>query len=86
VIDKVGPGGNFIQSPHTFRHFKKESWFPDIMKRFYKDRWEQSGSPDTRERVREKLSKIIQTHQPAALDPSVKAEIEKIRQQGESLL
>ena len=86
VIEHVGPGGNFIQSPHTFRHFKKESWFPDIMKRFYKDQWEKSGSPETRERVREKLSKIIKNHQPVALDPSIKAEMEKIRQQGESEL
>ena len=64
AIDQIGPGGNFLQSRHTFTHFKNETWFPKLMERNYYDNWVAKGKPSTQDRVREKLASIIDTHQP----------------------
>ena len=58
TIDQVGPGGNFLQSLHTFKHFKNETWFPKLMERNYNDKWLEKGKPSTQDRVREKLAKL----------------------------
>lgn len=33
IIEKVGPGGNFLKEMHTVKHFRKELWFPKIFNR-----------------------------------------------------
>ena len=33
VINKVGPGGNFLLEEHTLHHFRKELWHPELMDR-----------------------------------------------------
>ena len=31
VIDRVGPGGNFLADEHTMRNFKTETWYPRLI-------------------------------------------------------
>ena len=33
LIHEVGPGGNFLQEDHTFKHFRKETWYPRFFNR-----------------------------------------------------
>jgi trimethylamine--corrinoid protein Co-methyltransferase len=86
IIDKVGPGGNFLQSRHTFENFKNQTWFPKIMERNYHDKWVEKGKPSTQDRVREKLANIIDTHQPAPLGNHERSELERLRKEGEEVL
>ena len=86
VIDQVGPGGNFLQHHHTFRHFRDETWFPTIINRDFYQNWVKKGSKDMRMRVQEKLEKIISTHKPEQLSDTALADIETIRQEGEKSL
>ena len=86
TIDQVGPGGNFLQSLHTFKHFKNETWFPKLMERNYHDKWLEKGKPSTQDRVREKLAKIIDTHQPVPLGNHERSELERLRKEGEKVL
>jgi len=86
AIDRVGPGGNFLQSRHTFEHFKNETWFPKLMERNYHDNWVEKGKPSTQDRVREKLAKIIDTHQPIPLGNHERSELERLRKEGEEVL
>lgn len=86
VIDQVGPGGNFLQNPHTFNHFKSESWFPKIMDRQYFENWVKAGRPDTKQKVKAKLNKILDKHQPIPLGEHECSELERLRQEGENLL
>ena len=86
VIDEIGPGGNFVQSEHTFKHFKKETWFPKLMKRNYHDKWVADSKPSTQDRVREKLANIIDTHQPVPLGNHERSELERLRKEGEEVL
>ncbi len=86
VIDQIGPGGNFLQSLHTFQHFKNETWFPKLMERNYHDNWVEKGKPSTRDRVREKLADIINSHQPEPLGEHERSELERLRKEGEIAL
>jgi len=86
VIDQIGPGGNYLQSEHTFKHFKNETWFPKLMVRNYHDKWVEAGKPSTQDRVREKLADIIETHQPVPLGAHERSELERLRKQGEEVL
>ena len=86
AIDQIGPGGNFLQSRHTFTHFKNETWFPKLMERNYYDNWVAKGKPSTQDRVREKLASIVDTHQPIPLGNHERSELESLRQEGEEVL
>ena len=86
AIDEVGPGGNFVQSLHTFKHFKNETWFPSLMKRNYQDKWVKKGKPSTQDSVREKLTNIIDTHQPIPLGSHERSELKRLRKEGEEVL
>ncbi|SLM28360.1 MttB9 [Desulfamplus magnetovallimortis] len=86
VIDKVGPGGNFIPEVHTFRHFRKETWFPTIMDRSHLHNWVSKGKPDINHRVREKINHLMANHKPVPLGDHEISEIERIRSEGEKAL
>jgi trimethylamine--corrinoid protein Co-methyltransferase len=86
AIDQVGPGGNFLQSEHTFKNFRNETWFPKLMDRNYHDIWVAKGKPSTQDRVREKLAGIIDTHQPVPLGDHERSELERLRKEGEKVL
>ncbi len=86
IIDQVGPGGNFLQAPHTFRHFKKESWFPTLMEREYIEKWEEKGSPSTKDKIKSKLTDILENHTPVPLGEHERSELERLRAEGEAFM
>ena len=60
VIDAIGPGGNYITSPHTMRHMRSEYFMGNGVsddKDFA--RWKAEGSKDARTRAREIVKKIL---------------------------
>ncbi|MFQ5875848.1 MAG: trimethylamine methyltransferase family protein, partial [Dehalococcoidia bacterium] len=61
TVRSVGPGGNFLDTEHTFRHFKKEQWQPTLLCRTTFDSWVQGGSKLMGVRVKEKLAEIIRS-------------------------
>jgi trimethylamine--corrinoid protein Co-methyltransferase len=67
VIDRVGPGGNFLSDDHTLRHFRNEFWFPRLIDRSRRETWEKHGSKTLGQRVREKALDIIEHFDPPAL-------------------
>lgn len=78
LIEKVGPGGNYITEEHTYENFKKDWWFPTIFNRSRYDFWVADGQPDLAELARRKLTEIIEGHQAAPLDKKVQAKIRQI--------
>jgi trimethylamine--corrinoid protein Co-methyltransferase len=44
LIKEVGPGGCFLNTDHTVRHFRAEQWEPEIFSRQQFSAWMQSGS------------------------------------------
>ena len=86
VIQKVGPGGNFLQEAHTFRHFRNELWLPTLMSRQPYGIWQQEGAKDMGMRVQEKVKEILDTHKIPPLPDNTLSALEKLKVDGEKEL
>jgi trimethylamine--corrinoid protein Co-methyltransferase len=76
IIDSVGPGGNFMTSPHTLKHMRDEYFNGNgITDRKSRQKWEKEGSLNTRERARKKAKEILATHKPEMIPPEIDARI-----------
>ncbi|MEE9199594.1 MAG: trimethylamine methyltransferase family protein [Dehalococcoidia bacterium] len=78
TIRDVGPGGNFLETDHTFKHFRKEQWQPTLLCRTTFDSWAREGSKLMGQRIKDKLGEIIQSHQPRPLPEKVKTQLSAI--------
>jgi trimethylamine--corrinoid protein Co-methyltransferase len=76
AIRAVGPGGNFLAQKHTRQHMR-DLWLPTLMDRRPYEVWEEmrDGASDW---ARSRAKEILDTHQPAALDPQINQEFERI--------
>jgi trimethylamine--corrinoid protein Co-methyltransferase len=81
VIDKVGPGGHYLEEQHTYDHFR-DIWYSDLFDRDILAGWRAQGEKQLQERLREKTEVVMQ-HQPAPLPDDVLAELEKMAQHWE---
>ena len=70
VIEKVGPGGQYLNEPHTMRNFRK-IFYPSLFSRKMKNPEES----EVRGRIREKIRKIMETHDVPKLDEAVLKEL-----------
>jgi trimethylamine--corrinoid protein Co-methyltransferase len=78
LMDRVGPGGNYLNEDHTLRHFKA-NWYSNLFDRSINANWVEHGSKRFEERLREKTAKMMK-HQPAPLPADTAKEIEKMAQ------
>jgi trimethylamine--corrinoid protein Co-methyltransferase len=80
LIDKVGPGGNYLAEPHTVKHFRK-FWVPRFMDR---TQWNASLSTNAvthcEDLVNNKTKEIMDTHIPRPLAEDIVREIRKIEE------
>lgn len=86
VIEKVGPGGHYLDQDHTYDHFKSELWRPSLLARSAYDDWQNQGSKDMATRIQEKLEDIIKNHQAPSLPDKTLAALGKIKKKGEKEL
>jgi trimethylamine--corrinoid protein Co-methyltransferase len=86
VIEKVGPGGQYLDSRHTVQWFRKTLWMPTLLTRQHSVTWREEGSKDMAQRVREKTIKIIETHQAPSLPDKTAAALARIRRQKEKAI
>jgi trimethylamine---corrinoid protein Co-methyltransferase len=84
VIDSVGPGGNFMMSPHTMAHMRKEYFQGNgVTDQRNRDKWQKDGSADARERARSIARRILAEKE----KPYISEEVDrKIREKFEILL
>ncbi len=79
VVNKVGPGGHFLEEKHTLRHFKDEIWFPTLINRMRYDEWKNVEKSSTMgERTKAKLHRILDNHTVPSLSPEVLAVLDEI--------
>ena len=43
LIDRIGPGGHYLNEDHTMRHFRKV-WYPDLFDHTIYDDWQKQGA------------------------------------------
>ncbi len=77
VIQKVGPGGDFIAEKHTAKHFR-EYWQPKLFSRQRMDDWVASGKKRLGDRLRDKTVSIIESHRPERLPDGVRQQVADI--------
>ncbi|HIQ04821.1 MAG TPA: trimethylamine methyltransferase, partial [Anaerolineae bacterium] len=62
LIDAVGPGGHFVDSEHTLRHYR-EVWYPSVLDRRTYDDWSAAGAMTLKQRARIKAKELLETHE-----------------------
>jgi len=77
VIDAVGPGGNFMMSPHTMKHMRSEYFQGNgVTDRKIRQQWEKDGALDARERARNIARRILEAEEtpyiPADVDQGIR--------------
>jgi trimethylamine--corrinoid protein Co-methyltransferase len=85
VIDRVGPGGHYLEADHTFAHFR-ENWVPKLFDRAPRDEWELQGSLTMGDRVNSRVREILEHHEPAPLTADMAAALEAIIEKAEDRL
>jgi trimethylamine--corrinoid protein Co-methyltransferase len=85
VIDEIGPGGEFLSSDHTFRHFRSD-WFPSIFDRGTLESWRQKGKMTLSERANEAARRILDAHQPTPFPRGVESALQEILRRAEGAI
>jgi trimethylamine--corrinoid protein Co-methyltransferase len=76
AIRQAGPGGSFLGSDHTVRHFRQELYFPNLFKRQSIEQWTQAGSKMSHQIAHERVQEILAKAGPVPLPASVDRNLE----------
>lgn len=76
-IDRVGPGGNYLDSDITLQRFR-EFWFPGLLDRRRRLVWQKKGATTMGQRLNAKVLDILEHHQPKPLEPEKRARVQEI--------
>jgi len=84
VIQKVGPGGNFLGEKSTAVSMRSGEWLiPKLGVHIAQNAWENSGKKDVLDEAREKVDQILKTHEPLPLEDEVQKELDMIYQKAQ---
>lgn len=79
LIDRVGPGGHYLEEAHTMHHFR-DVWYSDLFDRTNYDAWRKQGAIQFTERLREKTRKLMNLNA-ASLPAEIIKEMELMEKQ-----
>lgn len=77
VIDELGPTGEYLQHPHTMRHYK-EPFYSDLVEKGTYSQWEKKGALTMEQSAARVVDKILETHTVASLPEDVREKIRAI--------
>ncbi len=83
LIAEVGPDGQFLNTDHTFRHYR-ERWYPELFDRATYEVWQERGGKTLLERATEKVEQILAEHEPDPLPKDVRERLREIVHRAES--
>ncbi|MFC2145145.1 trimethylamine methyltransferase family protein [Actinomycetota bacterium] len=78
LIIEIGSQGSYLNSPHTFKNFKKQLWFPTLVERLPYDGWVEKGKLSMQDRAKNKIDEILSTDDDKGLSSDIKSKISKI--------
>jgi trimethylamine--corrinoid protein Co-methyltransferase len=78
LIHNVGPAGAFIETTHTFRHFRNELLTPGPATLEHREDWAAAGGPDLPAQANQEVRRILAEHQPSPLADHAMAQLEEI--------
>jgi trimethylamine--corrinoid protein Co-methyltransferase len=76
-LDKVGPGGHFLDTDQTLKRFR-DFWFPSLLDRSIRPQWLEAGATTLGQRLNARVQEIIKEHRPRPLAPEKKQQVLKI--------
>lgn len=83
VVDAVGPGGHFLDTEHTYTHFR-DMWSPRIFdKRGFQD-WIDAGEPTAVKTARDIARDMVASHKPALLPESTVKALREIIEEADA--
>ena len=74
LIERLGPGANYLGEPHTLKHFRK-FWVPEMFDRSF---IKKEGVKDCEEKLSEKILEILKTHKPKPPSEDLVKELKKV--------
>jgi trimethylamine--corrinoid protein Co-methyltransferase len=78
AIREVGPGGNYLLSPHTMRHLRREYFQGNgVSDKGGREEWIQGGAQSARDRARAIARTILEKPPAPKIKPEIEAEIRK---------
>jgi trimethylamine--corrinoid protein Co-methyltransferase len=84
VIQRVGPGGNFLGEKSTAVNMHSGEWLiPKLGVHITQNAWENSGKKDILDEAREKVDQVLKTHKPLPLEDEVQKELDMIYQKAQ---
>ena len=75
VIAEVGPGGMFMDKPHTLEQMRTAALLPQIADRDPRQQWKEKGSPDSQARAMKRVRDILTRENSAVFSSDVDARI-----------
>lgn len=75
MISKVGPGGQYLTNPKTFKLCRTEFYLPDLMARTNYDSWTASGKKKIHEIADDKVSQRLAKYEKPDIDPAIELEL-----------
>jgi len=78
VIEKVGPGGQFLTEQHTMDNFRSQMNFTSLFNRNNYENWQAAGAKSCGEYANALLKEILQWHEVPALERGVEKRIKEI--------
>ena len=86
VIEKVGPGGNFLMENSTLKAVRSDEWYmPRLGVHDSYENWINDGSPMLEQQAREEVSRILSSHQPDPLEEGIEQELNRIHAQAKKV-
>jgi trimethylamine--corrinoid protein Co-methyltransferase len=77
TIAEVGPGGHFLDRPHTLANMRA-FWRESVMDRSSWEAWETAGRPDPTVAAAERARALLADHEPEPLAEGVAGELDRI--------
>jgi trimethylamine---corrinoid protein Co-methyltransferase len=77
MIDRIGPGGNYLAEKHTVKHLA-DIWHPDLFDKSNYDHWEKVGKKPLELKLTERVRWISENHHPEPLTPQVERLVNEI--------
>ena len=71
TIDRVGPGGHFLEAAHTLRHYRQAHFLPHISLRQPYEQWESEGAKDATQRANERCRELLAAYVQPEIDLAV---------------
>ncbi len=77
LIEDVGTDGLFIDTAHTFEHFREDE-YPELRDHQRYGDWLRQGGKTLKDRAKVKVDEILESHEPQGLKPAIRDKLQKI--------